>query len=128
MEKLAWQKETQTYGINNCQDTFYTPKMSESKQSHSTQKTKAPNVHSTAKTDTVWTLGLKAKHEIRKHQWGRELKDVTLEQLIIFLKIIFVSTKYAFHSGDQIIIKMQQNNETIDENWKTGIAIIQNRR
>ena len=33
------------------------------------------------KGDVIWALGPKAKHEIMRGQWGRELKDVNLFEL-----------------------------------------------
>ena len=38
------------------------------------------------KGDVIWALGLKAKHEIMRGQWGRELKDVDLPLYVDLLK------------------------------------------
>ena len=34
------------------------------------------------KGDVTWALGPKAKHEIMRGQWGRELKDINLQVLL----------------------------------------------
>ena len=38
------------------------------------------------KGDVIWALGPKAKHEIMRGQWGRELKDVKLPELLTLFK------------------------------------------
>ena len=38
------------------------------------------------KVDVIWALGPKAKHEIMRGQWGREIKDVKLPELLTLLK------------------------------------------
>ena len=53
------------------------------------------------KGDVIWALGAKAKHEIKRGQWGRELKDVTLPDLLTLFKKIFLPVKNVFHSGAQ---------------------------
>ena len=41
------------------------------------------------KGDVIWALGPKAKHEIMRGQWGREIKDVKLPELLaLFTKKI----------------------------------------
>ena len=38
------------------------------------------------KGDVIWALGPKAKHENMRGQWGREIKDVRLPELLTLLK------------------------------------------
>ena len=38
------------------------------------------------KGDVIWALGPKAKHEVMRGQWGREIKDVRLPELLTLLK------------------------------------------
>ena len=38
------------------------------------------------KSDVIWALGPKAKHEIMRGQWGREIKDVKLPELLTLFK------------------------------------------
>ena len=38
------------------------------------------------KGDVIWALGPKAKHEIMRGQWGREIKDVKLPELLTLFK------------------------------------------
>ena len=32
------------------------------------------------KGDVIWALGTKAKHEIMRGQWGKEMKDISLQE------------------------------------------------
>ena len=38
------------------------------------------------KGDVIWALGPKAKHEIMRGKWGREIKDVKLPELLTLFK------------------------------------------
>ena len=38
------------------------------------------------KSDVIWALGPKTKHEIMRGQWGREIKDVRLPELLTLFK------------------------------------------
>ena len=42
------------------------------------------------KGGVIWALGPKAKHEIMRGQWGRELKDVDLSELLKLFKKTFI--------------------------------------
>ena len=50
------------------------------------------------KGDVIWALGPKAKHEIMRGQWGRELKDVDLSELLKLFKKTFIPARNLFHS------------------------------
>ena len=70
------------------------------------------------KGGVIWTLGPKAKHEIMRGQWGRELKDVNLPELLTLFKKTFLPVRNVFHSRAQFFNMKQDDNETIDEYWK----------
>ena len=53
------------------------------------------------KGDVIWTLGPIAKHEIMRGQWGRELKDVNLPELLTLFKKTFLLVRNVFHSRAQ---------------------------
>ena len=63
-------------------------------------------------------LGPKAKHEIMRGQWGRELRDVDLPELLKLFKKTFLSGRKAFHNRAQFFIIKQEDNEALDEYWK----------
>ena len=50
------------------------------------------------KGDVIWALGPKAKHEIMREQWGREIKDVRLPELLTLFKKTFLPVRNVFHS------------------------------
>ena len=50
------------------------------------------------KGDVIWALGPKAKHEIMRGQWGRELKDVNLPEILTPFKKTFLPVRNVFHS------------------------------
>ena len=75
------------------------------------------------KGDVIWALGLKAKHEIMKGQWGRELKDVDLSELLKLFKKTFIPVRNVFHSRAQFFNIKQEGNETFDEYWKRLVDI-----
>ena len=66
----------------------------------------------------IWALGPKAKHEIMRGQWGRELKDIPLQELLKLFKKTFLPTRNLFHSRAQFFNIKQEDNETLDEYWK----------
>ena len=75
------------------------------------------------KGDVIWALGPKAKHEIMRGQWGRELKDVRLKELLTLFKKIFLPARNVFHSRAQFFNMKQDDNETLDEYWKRLVDI-----
>ena len=75
------------------------------------------------KGDVIWALGPKAKHEIMRGQWGRELKDVRLPELLTLFKKTFLTARNVFHSRAQFFNKKQEENETLDEYWKRLVDI-----
>ena len=42
------------------------------------------------KGDVIWASGPKAKHEIMRGQWGKELKDISLQELLKLFKKSFL--------------------------------------
>ena len=70
------------------------------------------------KSDVIWALGPKAKHEITRGQWGRELKDVNLPELLTRFKKIFLPVR-----NSQFFNMKQDDNETMDEYWKRLVDI-----
>ena len=75
------------------------------------------------KGDVIWALGPKAKHEIMRGQWGRELKDVKLPELLTLFKKTFLPARNVFHSRAQFFNMKQEENETLDEYWKRLVDI-----
>ena len=71
------------------------------------------------KGDVIWALGPKVKHEIMGGQWGRELKDVDSSELLKLFKKTFIPARNIFHSRAQFFNIKQQDNETLDEYWKS---------
>ena len=53
------------------------------------------------KGDVIRALGPKAKDEIMRAQWGRELKDVDLSELLKLFKKTFIPARNVFHSRAQ---------------------------
>ena len=70
------------------------------------------------KGDVIWSLGPKAKHEIMRGQWGRELKDVNSPELLILFKKTFLPVRKVFDSRAQFFNMKQEDHETMDEYWK----------
>ena len=75
------------------------------------------------KGDVIWALGPKAKHEIMRGQWGRELKEVNLPELLTLFKKTFLPARNVFHSRAQFFNMKQEDNETLDEYWKRLVDI-----
>ena len=67
-------------------------------------------------------IGSKAKHEIMRDQWGTELKDISLQELLKLFKKTFLPTRNAFHSAQFFNIK-EEDSETLDEYWKRLVDI-----
>ena len=80
-------------------------------------------IQSKIKADLSWSLGPKAKFEIMRGQWGREFKDLTLEETITLFKKIFIPARNTFHSRGQFFNAKQEQNETMDEYWKKLVEI-----
>ena len=70
------------------------------------------------KGDVIWALSPKAKHEIMGGQWGRELKDERLPELMTLFKKTFLPARNIFHSRAQFFNMKQDDNETLNEYWK----------
>ena len=75
------------------------------------------------KGDVIWALGPKAKHEIMRGQWGRELKEVNLPELLTLFQKTFLPARNVFHSRAQFFNMKQEDNETLDEYWKRLVDI-----
>ena len=75
------------------------------------------------KGDVIWALGPKAKHEIMRGKWGRELKDVNLPELLTLFKKTFLPVRNVFHSRAHFFNMRQEDNETLDEYWKRLVDI-----
>ena len=85
-----------------------------------------PNTVYHIKGDVIWALGPKAKHEIMRGQWGRELKDVDLSELLKLFKKTFIPARNVLHSRAQFFNVRQEDNATIDEHWKRLVDIEKN--
>ena len=66
------------------------------------------------KGDVIWAIGPKAKHENMRSQWGRELKDVDLSELLKLIKKTFIPARNVFHSRAQFFNIKQEDNGTLD--------------
>ena len=75
------------------------------------------------KGDVIWSLGPKAKQEIMRGEWGRELKDVGLQELLKRFNKTFIPARNVFHSRSQFFNIKQDDNETLDEYWKRLVDI-----
>ena len=75
------------------------------------------------KGDVIWALGPKAKHEIMRGQWGKELKDIDLPELLKLFKKTLIPARNVFHSRAQFFNIQQEDNETLDEYWKRLVDI-----
>ena len=56
-------------------------------------------------------------------QWGRELKDVRLPEILTLFKKTFLPARNEFHSRAQFFNIKQDDNETLDEYWKRLVDI-----
>ena len=75
------------------------------------------------KGDVMWALGPKAKHEIMRGQWGKELKDIDLPELLKLFKKTFIPARNVFQNRAQIFNIQQAENKTLDEYWKRLVDI-----
>ena len=75
------------------------------------------------KGDVIWALGPKARHEIMRGQWGKELKDIDLPEMLKLFKKTFIPARNVFHSRAQFFNIQQDENETLDEYWKRLVDI-----
>ena len=75
------------------------------------------------KGGVIWALGLKAKHEILRGQWGKQLKYIDLQELLKLFKKTFIPARNVFHSRAQFFNIQQDGNETLDEYWKRLVDI-----
>ena len=82
-----------------------------------------PHTVNHIKGDVISALGPEAKHEIMRGQWGRELKDVDLSELLELFKETFIAARNVFHSRAQFFNIKQKDNETLDELWKRLVDI-----
>ena len=55
-------------------------------------------------------------------QWGKELKDIDLPELLKLFKKTFIPAKNVFHSRAQFF-NIQQEEQTLDEYWKRLVDI-----
>ena len=56
-------------------------------------------------------------------QWGKKLKDISLQELLKLFKKTFLSARNVFHSRTQFFNIKQEDNETLDECWKRIVDI-----
>ena len=89
------------------------------------QGTDSMDPHTTyhIKGDAIWALGPKAKHEILRGQWGKELKYISLQELLRLFKKTFLPTRNVFHSRAQLFNIKQEDGETLDEYGKRLVDI-----
>ena len=71
------------------------------------------------KGDVIWALGTKAKQEIMRGQWGKEIKSIRLRELLKLFKKTLLPTRNVFHSRAQFFIIRQEDGETLNEYWKS---------
>ena len=82
-----------------------------------------PHIIYDIKGDVVWALGPKTKYEIMRGQWGKELKDISLQELLKLFKKTFLPTRNVFYSRAQFFNIKQEENVTLDEYWKRLVDI-----
>ena len=75
------------------------------------------------KGDVIWALASKAKHEIMRGTWGKELKVIDLPKLLKIFKKTFIPARNVFHSRAHIFNIKQEDSETLDEYWKRLVDI-----
>ena len=75
------------------------------------------------KGDVIWALGPKAKHEIMRGQWGREIIDIYLPDLLTLFKKTCLPVRYVFHSRAQFFNMKQDDHEPMAEYWKGLVNI-----
>ena len=77
------------------------------------------------KGNVIWALGPKAKHEVTRGQWGGEIKDVNLPDLLTLLKKTLLPVRNVFHSRAQFFNMKQDRMTTkhwtnIGNDWWTS--------
>ena len=75
------------------------------------------------KGDVNWPLRPKANHEIMRGQLGKKLKYISLQELLKPIKKTFLPTRNKFYCTVQFVRIKQEENETLDEYWKTLVDI-----
>ena len=70
------------------------------------------------KGDVIWALGPKAKPEITRGQLRKELKDISLQELLKLFKKTFLPTRNVIRSRAQYFNIRQEDGETLDKYWK----------
>ena len=73
--------------------------------------------------DVIWALDPKAKHEIMRGQWGKELKDNSQQEFLRLFKKTFSPNRNVFHSRAQFFKITQEDGEILDEYWKRLVDI-----
>ena len=56
-------------------------------------------------------------------QWGKELEDISLQELLRLFKKTFLPTRNVFHSRAHFFNIKQEDGETLDEYWKRLVDI-----
>ena len=74
-------------------------------------------------SDVIWALGRKAKHEIRRGQWVRELKVISLQEILKLFKKTFLRSRNMFHSRAKFSKIKQEETKTLDEFLKRLVDI-----
>ena len=89
------------------------------------QMIEALNAHARyhIKSDAFRALGPKAKNEIMRGQWDRELKDVKLLKLLKQFEETFLPTRNVFHIRAQFFYVKKEKAETMDDDWKRFVNI-----
>ena len=67
------------------------------------------------KGEVIGELSPKAKHKIMRGQWGREIKDINLPDLLTLFKKTVLSERNVFHSRAQFFNMKRDDHETLDE-------------
>ena len=71
-------------------------------------------------------MGPKAKYEIMRGLWVKELKDISLRELLKLFKKTFLPTRNVLHIRNQFFNVKKEDNETLDEHWKRLVDIERN--
>ena len=68
-------------------------------------------------------IGPKSEPREMRGQWGKELKDISLQELLKLSKKTFLPTRNVLHSRAQFFNIKQEDAETLDEYWKRLVDI-----
>ena len=101
-ERQTYQKSTRRCGGSRCEGT----------------DSMDPLTTYYVKGDVIWALGPKAKHEIIRGQWGKELKNISLQELLKLFKKTFSATRNVFHIRAHFFNIKLEDNETLNDYWK----------